>query len=194
MISISTANGMTCPNTATCGTRRPFRSAGRRTATVIGHGSIPGAGHGSTTSRGALRPSITAAGCTRATAGAGCRDRCMRGLCTHPRWWRSSAVRASRCRSGSAAAGRSAGFRWGRAMCTCRGSTRRGDISPTSTSPTSATCTSTRRLSTISTAITARDARPHAAVAITRTAGCRARSPQCPGPYSPARVRCTRRY
>ena len=53
-------------------------------------GCSPGAGPGSTTSRGGSPPSTTAAGPFSAASGSGCRVRSCTGPCTRRRWWPSS--------------------------------------------------------------------------------------------------------
>ena len=68
--------------TVPCGGRREWRPVGRPTAMVIGPGSLPGAGPGSTTLRGASRRSIMGGGPWSAATGCGLRERCRRVPCT----------------------------------------------------------------------------------------------------------------
>src|SRR5665647_1288679 len=71
--STRTGPGASTRLTVTSGSRIVWLLTGRRTATVIGPGSTPGVGPGSTTRPGASPCPITAAGRTSATGGDGYR-------------------------------------------------------------------------------------------------------------------------
>ena len=109
--STRTATGSRTPLTARSGCRAPWRRTGHPTERAAGAGFRPGAGPGSTTRRGVLRPFTTAAGRRSARAGPGCRDALRRGRCMRRRWSVLSAAQAVTGRCGR----HSAGFRWRRA-------------------------------------------------------------------------------
>src|SRR5271169_1806637 len=70
-ISMTTANGETCPTTVMRGFPHASHSDGRRIATDIGHGSLRGDGRGWKMSLGALLHFTMGAGPRLAEAGAG---------------------------------------------------------------------------------------------------------------------------
>ena len=117
--STPTATGSTTAATAASGCRVPCRAAGRPIAPAIGPTCSRGAGPGSTSSRGALRHTITAAGPIAAIAGSGCRRSAMSGRSMRRRWWLSSAAPNWPCRSATRVPRRSAGSRSARAKSMC---------------------------------------------------------------------------
>jgi hypothetical protein len=107
---LAMAAGTRTPSTVRSGHRPPWWRAGLRIAMATGWSCSPGAGHGSTTRRGALRRSITGAGSSSAGTGAGHRATAWHGRSTHRPWWLGSVV------VGKEARGRtSVGCRWRRA-------------------------------------------------------------------------------
>ncbi len=119
-ISIRTAPGVSTQPTATSGSRIGWPSAGRLTATAIGHGSIRGVGPGSMTRPGASRYPTTAAGRISAEHGVGYPVPSALAP-TMPRHWSCSSVAAtSSFRSPVATSEESGGSRLGRARSISR--------------------------------------------------------------------------
>src|SRR4029077_5089677 len=94
---MTTAYGARLRLTALCGFRVPCLRAGLLISMVTGSGLSRGAGPGSMTRLGDTRPSIMAAGFTRAATGDGPRDRFTPVQSTHQHWSRGLAARAGAC-------------------------------------------------------------------------------------------------